>query len=105
LNVEVEAHSGYHAVVVAEGSGEDFQMTKITVDEELRQKLLDFREAVDLYDESGRLLAHVLPAVDLADYGPLEPQVSDEELDRRAKSDKWCTTEEVLQHLRNLEKR
>ena len=33
---------------------------------------------------------------------PLSPQVSEEELDRRAKSTVWYSTEEVLAHLKRL---
>ena len=79
-------------------------MTKIIVDEVLRSKLRNLSEPLDLCDESGRVLARVTPELDLSKYGPKEPPISDEELRRREKSDKWSSTEQVLDHLRNLEK-
>jgi hypothetical protein len=50
------------------------------------------------------VLASVHPEVDLSQYGPREPQVSEEELDRREQSTEWYTTEEVLAYLKNLER-
>lgn len=50
----------------------------------------------------GRVLARVMPVYDPSEYGPLEPQISEEELQRREKSDKWHTTEQVLAHLKSL---
>jgi hypothetical protein len=40
----------------------------------------------------------------MSDWEPVSPEVSEEELDRRAKSNDWYTTEEVLAHLKKLEK-
>lgn len=78
-------------------------MTRLTVDPDLRSKLHDLTELVELCDESGRVLARVVPAVDLSEYEPLVPQISDEELRRRfASEEKGYTTAEVLLHLRNL---
>jgi hypothetical protein len=77
-------------------------MTKITVDAALLSKLNNLTEPLELCDEAGHVLAKVRPVYDPALYGPLEPQVSNEELDRRFKSDKWYTTAEVLEHLRKL---
>lgn len=69
------------------------------VDAALRSKLHNLVEPLELYDEQGHILAIVTPKYDPALYGPLEPQVSDEELDRREKSDKWYSTAEVLAYL------
>jgi hypothetical protein len=82
-------------------------MTRITVDAALSSKLSEATEAVELCDSSGRVLGRFFPAPDLSQYEPdsLEPQVSDEELRRREQSEKWYTTEEVLDHLRKLEGR
>jgi hypothetical protein len=78
-------------------------MTKVIVDAALLSRLLNLKEPLELCDESGRTLAKVKPAVDLSQYGPLEPQVSKEELERRARSDgPWYTTAEVLAHLKKL---
>jgi hypothetical protein len=73
------------------------------VDELLRSKLHNLSEPLELCDESGRVLARLTPKLDLSKYGPKEPPISEEELRRREKSDRWYTTEQVLQRLRELE--
>ena len=77
-------------------------MTRVVVTKELLAQLHNLTQALELYDEQGHILARVEPILDPALWGPLEPQVSIEELDRRAKSDKWYTTAEVLAHLEKL---
>jgi hypothetical protein len=78
-------------------------MTRVTVDAALRSRLHDLNEPLELCDESGHVLARVVPIPDLSDYEPLEPQVSDEELLRRSQSnEKTYTTAEVLAYLEKL---
>jgi hypothetical protein len=78
-------------------------MTKVIVDEALRSKLHNLTEPVELCDEAGRVLARVTPQPDPSKYGPLVPQVSDEELDRRERAnEKRYTTAEVLAYLEKL---
>jgi hypothetical protein len=78
-------------------------MTRVIVDAALLSRLLNLNEPVELCDDSGRVLARVVPISGLSEYEPLEPQVSDEELLRRARSnDKTYTTAEVLAHLEKL---
>jgi hypothetical protein len=79
-------------------------MVKVVVDAVLRGRLRNFSEPVELCDEAGRVLARVLPLPDLSEYEPWEPPISEEELQRREQSDKWYTTEQVLAHLKSLEK-
>jgi hypothetical protein len=80
-------------------------MTKVTIDETLRSKLHNFTEAVELCDESGRVVAQVFPVEDLSQYDCTEPPISEEELERRRNSTESYTTAEVLAYLENLEKR
>jgi hypothetical protein len=75
-------------------------MTRITVDAQMLEKLKNLTEPLELCNEAGHVLAKVRPVYDPALYGPLEPQISKEELDRRFKSERWYTTAEVLEHLR-----
>jgi hypothetical protein len=77
-------------------------MTKVILDEALRNKLHNLSEALELCDESGRVLGHVYPEYDLSEYEEQrEPQVSDEELRRREQSNEPCyTTAEVLARLK-----
>lgn len=78
-------------------------MTKIVVDDLLRQRLQDFARALELCDDSGRVLARLTPVYDPNEYGPLDPPISEEELDRRSKSnERRYTTDEVLRHLEQL---
>jgi hypothetical protein len=78
-------------------------MTQITLDPTLANKLQGLVQAVELCDPSGRVLGRFVPSPDLAEWEPLSPEVSDEELDRRARSPgKRYTTAEVLAHLERL---
>lgn len=78
-------------------------MTRIVVDASLREKLQDFAQPLELCDDDGRVLARVMPVYDPEEYGPLDPPISDEELDRReSSSERRYTTEDVLRHLEQL---
>lgn len=78
-------------------------MTKITVDAELRSKLLNLTQPLELCDESGQVLARVLLAIDPALHEGLEPRISREELLRRKQNKgKTYTTAEVLAHLTHI---
>jgi len=75
-------------------------MTRVIVDATTRSKLHNLTEALELCDESGRLLATLFPAPDRS---KLQPQVSEAELRRREQSnEKRYTTAEVLAHLEQL---
>jgi hypothetical protein len=77
-------------------------MTQIILDAALRKKLNDLVQPLELCDEAGHVLARLTPVYDPAVYGPLEPQISEEELCRREQSEKWYSTAEVLAHLKKL---
>jgi len=79
-------------------------MSPIIVDAALSSKLGQQFQPVELCDPDGRVLGQFIPKIDLSQYEPLEPQVSEEELDRREQSTEWYTTEEVLAYLKSLEK-
>ena len=79
-------------------------MTRVTIDSATTEKLAGVRDVVELCDESGRVLARVIPLPDLYDYEPWEPPIDEEEMRLRENSTEWYTTEEVLAHLRSLEK-
>ena len=85
---------------------EEARVTRVIVDDVLRTKLHNLTEPLELCDPSGRVLGHLVPAVDLSDYEPWEPQFSDEELRCQEQSDeKRYTTAELLAHLTSLEGR
>ena len=78
-------------------------MTQILVDAVLASKLNDLRSSVQVCDPSGRVLGRFVPRDDITEREPVSAGVSDEELDRRAKSgEKRYTTAEVLAHLEKL---
>ena len=78
-------------------------MPQIILDATLGSKLHDFSQPLDLCDESGKVLAHVIPALDSADYEPVPPpELSEAELRKREQSSRWYTSAEVLKHLESL---
>ncbi len=60
-------------------------MTQTIVDAVTRGKLCQLDHPAELLDEEGRVLGRFLPTEDLAEYEPLEPRVSEEELDERSR--------------------
>jgi hypothetical protein len=81
-------------------------MTRVIVDDALRNKLHNFTEPLELCDSSGKVLASLVPAFDPSEYEPWEPEFSDEELRQQEESDEESyTTAELLAHLRSLESR
>jgi hypothetical protein len=89
-------------------------MTKITLDAELARKLLELKRQVEetsprgakLVDPSGKVLGEFNPELDMTEWEPLTPEITEEELDRREKANEQrYTTAEVLAHLNSLEKR
>ncbi len=81
-------------------------MTQVIVDETLLSKLHNLTEPLELCDGAGHVLGRVVPAFDLSQYEPWEPEFSEEELRAEEESDaKRYTTAEVLAHLKSLERR
>jgi hypothetical protein len=75
-------------------------MTKVICDAGLREKLHGLARPLELCDESGHILARVVPVLDPELHASSEPQISSEELDRRhASKGKTYTTAEVLAYL------
>jgi hypothetical protein len=78
-------------------------MSSIVVDSATREKLSNVFNTVELRDESGTILGYFSPKIDPTQWEPLEPQISEEELERRRNSkEKRYTTAEVLAHLEKL---
>lgn len=76
-------------------------MTRITVDSELRSKLLDLSKPLDFYDESGRMIGAFVPISAAAPPGYSEPPLSEEEWTRR-RQEPGLATDEVLARLKRL---
>jgi hypothetical protein len=82
-------------------------MARIVLDANQVQQLYSSAGRVELCDASGKVLAEALPVprplAELADWEPVTPDVSDQEIERRLNSKaKNLTTAEVLAHLRKL---
>lgn len=78
-------------------------MTQIKLDANLSSTLHDLSQVAELCDPSGRVLGKFIPAIDLSEWEPISPAVSEEELDRREKSgEKRYSTSEVIAFLENL---
>lgn len=77
-------------------------MTRIVMDDVLRDKLNGLNEIVELCDDSGQVLARVVPTMSMRLDDFILP-ISEEELQRRLNySGPTYTTEEVLRHLESL---
>lgn len=75
-------------------------MTRVIVDALLLSRLHNLNEPIELCNEAGQILARIELAA--APDEQREPQISNQELDRRSQSDQWYTTAEVLDHLGKL---
>jgi hypothetical protein len=75
-------------------------MTRVTVDADLRKKLLNCATPLELCDEAGQVLARLTPSTprtDAQNWIELTPPVSDQELLRRLSSDEpTYSTQEVI---------
>jgi hypothetical protein len=78
-------------------------MTQIMLDAAIARKLLDLQKEAELCDPSGKVLGRFVPLIDLSEWEPLTPDISEEELKRRMNSkERRYTTEEVLKYLEKL---
>lgn len=76
-------------------------MTRIILDADMRSKLLGVMQPLELCDEEGQILGRLIPAIDTSKIKGVEPQISEEELQRR-ESEPEFTTAEVLAYLEKL---
>ena len=59
-------------------------MTQIILDASASSKLNELMQPVELCDPSGRVLGRFVPLIDMSEWEPVSPDVTEEELDRRA---------------------
>ena len=81
-------------------------MTRITIDAEIRKKLLNLTVPLELCDEGGWVLAWLTPSTpdnDPDNWEELTPPVSDEEIQRRIDSNEpTFTTQELIERIKQL---
>lgn len=76
-------------------------MVRITIDEQLKQKLLASDEPAELCDAAGNVIARARSVPQSAeDAKSLFPELTREEIDRRCdEAGEWLTTEEAINFL------
>ena len=78
-------------------------MTRITIDAKLAEKLRQHGSRAELCDENGNTVGNFVPEIDLAEWEPASPGVSEEELQRRANSnEKGISTAGLIARLEKL---
>jgi hypothetical protein len=78
-------------------------MNQIILDTNVSNQLHELTQPAELCDPSGRVLGRFVPLIDMSEWEPISPDISEQELDRRAQSnEKRYTTAEVLAHLEKL---
>ena len=79
-------------------------MTRILMDADLPAKLRQLTEPAELCDEAGKVVGRFDPIFDPSKWEMVGPEVTDEELERRANSnERRYTTAEVLAYLEKLD--
>ncbi len=68
-------------------------MTRLILDTDLRQKLRNLTEPLELCDESGQVLAHLTPAIRLPHSETTKPLIGRDELLRRKQARKGHTAQ------------
>ena len=76
-------------------------MNQVILDATLRSKLHQLNQPLELCDESGRVLARLVPVWDQEQYEAVVPPLSVEELQRRRQEEDYSTAE-VLAYLEKL---
>jgi hypothetical protein len=80
-------------------------MMKITLDAAVASQLHELYEAAELCDPSGCVVGLFEPVFDPTKWEMIGPDITDEELERRANSNEdRFTTEEVQAYLKSLER-
>lgn len=79
-------------------------MTRVIADDDLKSRLKDFSESLEICDESGLVLGFFYPMAvhDRAVYDWADSQFTDEELELARKDPVRYTTAEILEHLKSL---
>jgi len=77
-------------------------MTRVLLDAATQSKLRNLSQKLELCDESGAVLAHLIP-IGEAEYERSEPIFAEEDLQRQEQAnEKRYTTAQVLAHLEKL---
>jgi hypothetical protein len=78
-------------------------MVKLTIDPDIRSKLHDLKERLQLCDETGKVLGYFQPVVDPSMYEGVESPTSKEELRRRSREEGGRPLADILADLETRE--
>ena len=77
---------------------------RVTLDDGVIARLVESLQPIEVCDSTGKVVGFFRPRPDPTRFGPLDPQISEEELRRREQSSgPWHTTDEVVARLRKSE--
>jgi hypothetical protein len=79
-------------------------MTQITIDAALSSQLQRLGQVAELRDPSGKVVGKFVPHIDLSTWEAVTPEPTEEELDAIEQANDWRPFEEVMDHLRGLER-
>ncbi len=77
-------------------------MDRITIDADLPAKIQNLKHPAELVDAAGQVVAVAYPQYDPALYDIYGEEPSDEELDRRCRTEARIPAEEIIPRLRKL---
>lgn len=69
-------------------------MNQIILDASVSSKLHDLGHPVELCEPSGRVLGRFVPLIDMTEWEPVSPDITEEELERRATSKEKATRQQ-----------
>jgi len=81
-------------------------MTRVTIDADLRKKLLNFTKPLELCNESGAVVARLVPSTPWTnpeEWIDLTPDVTDEEIQRAIDSgEETYSTQELIDEIKKM---
>ena len=81
-------------------------MPQVILEAGVSSRLNSLTQPTELCDPSGRVIGRFVPLINLSEWEPVSPDISEAELDRRAKSNETrFATAEVLARLGNPNQR
>lgn len=74
-------------------------MDRIVLDDAVIARAKAEMRSIEVYDSAGNVVGEFVPRINAAEYKELGPDISDDELLRRAKTERRYTTAEVIDFL------
>jgi hypothetical protein len=77
-------------------------MTRLILDPVIQSRLGDGKHILEVCDHSGRILGHFLPVLSTSQESATEPQITDEEIQRRLREGGGRPLTDILADLEKL---